>query len=1213
MDDDKYWLAKNFKEKLKPEEKRKARIQKLKNSVKAEGLALRLKQLRELKEEMKYDAAEYYDEQWEPLVEGILKPLAKRIKERIKKKTAEYQIRLGLLAQEAKLKMLAFARGINNGREGNGDGDGTQHKPSLEPGSEGPPPIWGQGREEGEGDGEGDWERGGGTGLGEGWSVDEAEYSRRESVRASYLDRVNVPALTPQGYREEIEIFDAYEQLSLVVTRRAYRAHRIQQSLEERENWFMSREEEFTRSMNALQLDAQSLLEQQRQEEEGGGLAVEEEDGGGLGSGRRSSFAEAHINAAVEELSEELKEMQAKMSAANVEKDAKRRFRRSKRHRSRVYEPELVSLLNKMCIAVELANEFGDPIEEVMEEVQSDYDDEVGEAETDSEAEEEAANERERRAQDEKAARLAKEEEEASLARKAMRDAAAAAADEDPLIGCEITFMIFIGEEQKVEGLEELEAEDIGVMLMQQFDDPRSTLRTGPIGSLCLDVNYKLPYKKKLMPSWEAFWVHIIHPCFFTYSSTKSKPKKERADPEGRLASGLIMHNPTSEFSERSKETFLMFQRKYTKKPREAKKSDDPEAAARAAKAAAAAAEKKSKVVSVVNLNVDEFADDVKKLQLVRPDMDNLTPKEVERLRRIAEGFREHYETEMRKGLVDGARLHTDQYKALKDRDTAARIYRNAKGKLAQSNRKIGIGVEDPLPKMSVSVITDEQFGEWVFELRQEEADNLKAVMTKKAAMRELRQQESELRRRFDKQRHWIITRLASIQTEEGVGACFHKEIAIETELKMKAKTGDLDDRELARYEHKKNEFSAKTISEEKETRKLFDMIVLWAWRREKINIRSLKRKARGYRSGRRGAEHAAAMEQSLEGVVVQSASHFEHSDSDKSGDENSSDDDDLNEEAGDVGAMFTDVLPSISKQTVTDFVEVVREYRKAEDEVLASLAKSSLMVAQNNARIRRENAMKHARLEAEKYSGKRDEEAHAKPFEDEAPLPTVESLGIQTDFKKLVGRERTLLPHEYELAKSIRWIKLAHKDKMWLDCLENLPTVVPGFFARDELIQFATILCELEPLLLRAVKTLEKLREEEALAAGLRVKKFGKKGDGGGEGDEAGEGGEGGGEDAKPLTRKEQKEKERAEKHAQKMKTMPMTDEMRAAHAARAEEAARMAGLGDEAIRRMKRAEDALRRQAQREKAWLMAHPHRYENSNKCCQSPPPHPPPPH
>ena len=216
-----------------------------------------------------------------------------------------------------------------------------------------------------------------------------------------------------------------------------------------------------------------------------------------------------------------------------------------------------------------MAAEFEEPPFEVYEQVEDDYDLEAGKAETDSNVsehddEKEAIEDAKGGEEEEEVVDIADESPEDKKMEDETQDE-----EEKPkdLIGCDISFMVRVSEKDRVgEGLEELEAEDVAVLLQNQVMDMDSQLRKGYIGSRVLDVQYKLPFKKRTFDTWESFWVHSCHPCFFYRGTAKRKSTKTEGRKDGRLASGLLMHNPTSEFSQRSKETFLMLSKKYGKK-----------------------------------------------------------------------------------------------------------------------------------------------------------------------------------------------------------------------------------------------------------------------------------------------------------------------------------------------------------------------------------------------------------------------------------------------------------------------------------------------------------------------------------------------------------------------------------------------------------------------------------------------------------------------
>ena len=115
---------------------------------------------------------------------------------------------------------------------------------------------------------------------------------------------------------------------------------------------------------------------------------------------------------------------------------------------------------------------------------------------------------------------------------------------------------------------------------------------------------------------------------------------------------------------------------------------------------------------------MDEFAaelnDDV--LRIHRPKMnEEMNTREVERTRRIYEEFEEKYEKEMRKGLVDGARLRKAQYDALKLRDEAFRVYNVCKQKLNQQKRSKEIG---EVVELKLTTVTSEMYSQWIQEVK---------------------------------------------------------------------------------------------------------------------------------------------------------------------------------------------------------------------------------------------------------------------------------------------------------------------------------------------------------------------------------------------------------------------------------------------------------------------------------------------------------------
>jgi hypothetical protein len=46
------------------------------------------------------------------------------------------------------------------------------------------------------------------------------------------------------------------------------------------------------------------------------------------------------------------------------------------------------------------------------------------------------------------------------------------------------------------------------------------------------------------------------------------------------------------------------------------------------------------------------------------------------------------------------------------------------------------------------------------------------------------------------------------------------------------------------------------------------------------------------------------------------------------------------------------------------------------------------------------------------------------------------------------------LLPEEFELARTVKWLRAIKKDKNYTECLRELPCIGGDSLARDELIQ---------------------------------------------------------------------------------------------------------------------------------------------------------------
>jgi serine/threonine protein kinase len=962
---------------------------------------------------------------------------------------------------------------------------------------------------------------------------------------------------------------------------------------------------------------------------------------------------EAELRAAEEALAEDLRqeelaaarmaELEAKEKAdeekaaaaeaeQNAEKNMHAHYRRLKRKRVKEgLEFDVVDALDKMCIACELAAEFEEPPMELYPQVEDDYDLEMGKAETESVSPEPDDMEQTEEALegvdpnvDPDAEGMEGEEEE--------EEKEAEPVDEDelpkPLMGCEISFMIQVKpEDREGEGLSGLNSEDIAIMLQDQVMQVSSQLKKGYIGARVLDVQYKMPFQKRSFDTWEDYWVHIIHPAFFYRGIGKRISRKNEGRKDGRLASGLLMHNPTSEFSERSKDTFLMLAKRYAPKKAIAKapkpgEALDPAAERRLKEMEAKAKARAEKNKGVVDLNVDEFADDEKKLQLIRPNMSELTEKDVERCRRVSVAFEENYALEMQQGLeMPGNRLKIEQYQALKDRDASARIYRNAKAALAQIARKAG-GDEFQLPVLTPTHIPDETFMEWIIEIRNEDRDNMRRRGELKAAQKVLRQQESDLRQRFSKQRYWVInfcTHEADNAAE--LGPALMKELMEQSAMRDAVANQEVTEREAQAYEARKNDFQAFIIQEEKGTRAMFEEIAKWSFNAQLYVRRKLERKIKrrnsimpemsgNVKASRRRVNDTASSSSSAalgeikedgeseeagvdepdteatsdheddnEGALVLAKGGGEESEESESDDEEP----EADEEEEKKESFFGANLPSCHRGDIMKFLECARVYVKHEqhrNEIIAEVKQKKI---DRDANDRRESAMFLAKVESEMVMGKTKAMIDAEVEEyNDMVQKRVERTNAEWDATipperpPHVRKEHRLSRKVFDSIKYINWLKVIFEQPIFYKALENLPTVSQEVFARDELIQFSTITAEIDPLIVRVQARIEREKDEEAAAMGLRSEADKKKAAGG-------------------RDRRAEKERMRLEAIEAGGAGKEMTREEREEAAEKKAQELMAGGLGEEAVKRMLRAEDAKRRQGERERAWLLAHPHRF------------------
>jgi hypothetical protein len=308
---------------------------------------------------------------------------------------------------------------------------------------------------------------------------------------------------------------------------------------------------------------------------------------------------------------------------------------------------------------------------------------------------------------------------------------------ESDLIGCQVSLMVHVDDSLKQNMyLYDLQSQDLAVMLYNQLWDRTSPLNTSSMTKHIVGIQHKSAFSKRQFKEWEHLWVHILSPTYFRYCTKPSKKERFIAHrEEGRLKSGVLLINPTDSFDENQKAVFMGLVQ-----PKSKFEIDDPNAAA------------------TLNFDVDDIGAELfdengtAKLSIYRPNLNEITKREVEKCKRIYRGFLDKYNAEMTFGLARGG-LRANQYSALKDLDTSKRVYEIAKQKLA---RDLRLESEGPSFVPQITKITGEQFGEWMREAKEEEADELKEKKLKKLQQRELRKQEAEMRKRYTQQKHWM-------------------------------------------------------------------------------------------------------------------------------------------------------------------------------------------------------------------------------------------------------------------------------------------------------------------------------------------------------------------------------------------------------------------------------------------------------------------------
>jgi hypothetical protein len=669
--------------------------------------------------------------------------------------------------------------------------------------------------------------------------------------------------------------------------------------------------------------------------------------------------------------------------------------------------------------------------------------------------------------------------------------ASSAAADlalEERLVGCEITFMIFVGPEQRqLEGLADIEAEDIAIMLQQQLYDPDAPLQQGKYTAAALEVRSETAHKRQRFDTWEGFYTHLVHPSFFGYSSKLTPARAPQLVGEdglvnGRLQSGTVPMNPTLLFTEREKDTFQeLNNRPLLRPPGERVKredvSDDDEASAGPAGSKAGGAE------GDLDLNVDEFAQDVRRLKLFRPNMSALTAKDIQRLRRVHKAFEERYEETTRRGLVGGAGLRPEQFQALKDRDSAYRIYRTARQKFKHVNKHLSD--ELVLPPLEVTHIDHATFEGWVQEVRAEDHQRLMEARALAAKRKKVLQQEAQLRRLASQKRFWIVdTFIGACESPLDVGHAFEEQMLkaeIQREfLRQKEESGaalpesggSAADKLLKELQEQQRAFKQAVIAEEKRTRKLFEFAVRWSRKRDgqqrsQSQPPSVPASAKiGARRGEGGVEAEAASELGsdsgpvLDGALVAvpavevdlgrpqtaTTTATRPSAAESTGEEAPSL---LKAHLHEYLAVAHRAVVREERRRAREARRAAREARAAEKErKLQSLRAFHGKGGAKGAGVAVEVGLEGEEEEEELSSDEGTEAELLSPLASPSPL-----RGGAAPFS-FAATELELSPEEFRLVSELQWVRTVAKYAQFQKCLLELPTLDDATFARDELIQ---------------------------------------------------------------------------------------------------------------------------------------------------------------
>jgi hypothetical protein len=391
------------------------------------------------------------------------------------------------------------------------------------------------------------------------------------------------------------------------------------------------------------------------------------------------------------------------------------------------------------------------------------------------------------------------------------------------LFGCEITLSIRIKDEQRriIPGLDSLNAPDIAIYLQNQIYDQNSILNLGKITSTIVDLQIVPVFNKiESFEQWTSYWIHFLHPVFFNYSTrhkdhdmeliqrneqrllSSQQQQRSRRYPsyysnseedslpnqdlvvyqpernlhdenvsqrtsstadgkdQGKLPPGLKFVNPIHSFNPRTQEAFTAVLGKPLILPSDyrVKNTDSLEELFSQDSYLVRKDEE-----NYLDIRVDDFHKELRQngITIYRPNMEEITEKDVARCKRVYFAAKDLYETEMRTGLEKNS-LKPKQYALMKLTQLSLRIYLTAKAKLQQLRRREifrGLREKDPfnLPDFNPTLIDDDLFRSWIQEVVDEDKQRLAERQVRAEKLKILLKQENLLRRNAMKLKYWIM------------------------------------------------------------------------------------------------------------------------------------------------------------------------------------------------------------------------------------------------------------------------------------------------------------------------------------------------------------------------------------------------------------------------------------------------------------------------